>query len=740
MVTNETPGSGEAKVSTNHPLKSQTLGPSVLELWESHTEDGSTIRRLKGEWVKYALLSRAASIDYKSSPGLGALQLRRDNNGVQLPVGLYLGFSSCTMEPVFMKSRSADVSKTEDGHISKEFAFWTEPSQTVVPFHVNPHHGLLVPGNIEALGDLAKYKSKTVAQFGGPTILAPFETASAEHQKLLAQGRPATPLLATNPNQLAPSFAEFKAGDHDTHWALQWPLLSAIRFPKDLVRAVTSFIAQQPKDCSADINTFLAAVLVYFDLEQDPQACDAEVPISTVSLAVFVLYFPHMLRMVARYGLARHFHPVRFAKIHYEKDVARQNVFVIEPGSLDTKKCREWCKELQTIDPRLNVNTRVTVYPYMFPGSGQPEPTEVQGGFKRSLSLWSLLKLPDVRTLGLPTYNRTAYPFSFVLLPAVWSKNRLRGSVPVLSDPENGLKDLDLSILRENGWLPLVGGPRFAGPVWDRVKLATKNTSEIPDDDESINLLSLLCPPDPQKLSESVYIDQAMAINKKRHDFALKSSVALADIDFDAQGLVRWQDMEANILDAFTKANQAPEHTNACDKPRHYLDIETRKEMFAKIDRVPVRSGAWGPFCENLCPESTVDDLLNGLETVNAAITEDRKRVMDLVSMIRGAENGSYELCKYISLAPMCLLALAGENIPPLDSQLSWTPHIRRQVQGVDKRLAESIRGFLTEAVSGETPYSLAASLECLLQYSVLVKQDKLYLDLKDILEDSLPA
>ncbi|KLO85793.1 uncharacterized protein LW93_14412 [Fusarium fujikuroi] len=92
--------------------------------------------------------------------------------------------------------------------------------------------------------------------------------------------------------------------DYNTlHFTLEWPPMALLEIPEDMVSQMQSFLNNYPSD-NVPLNIALAATIIYFDIEE---TCDNELEgfldsfpkkpalVPRVSLAAFIIYFPHML-------------------------------------------------------------------------------------------------------------------------------------------------------------------------------------------------------------------------------------------------------------------------------------------------------------------------------------------------------------------------------------------------------------------------------------------------------------
>lgn len=163
---------------------------------------------------------------------------------------------------------------------------------------------------------------------------------------------------------------------------LGYPPLSALSVPKRFQDAVDAILAVNPLDsCSMDVNTALAAAIIYFDLRRHPDwenwAAHSSIDRPECSVEVFVIYFPHMLRKAHNEGWFRYPHPMRFASICSREDLLRDAGLAVKPAEVSQQHMSWLHDQIGLKDPKGpedSPHKRVPIAPFTFPGSNQTIP------------------------------------------------------------------------------------------------------------------------------------------------------------------------------------------------------------------------------------------------------------------------------------------------------------------------------------------------------------------------------
>ncbi|KAF7560745.1 hypothetical protein G7046_g3394 [Stylonectria norvegica] len=316
----------------------------------------------------------------------------------------------------------------------------TVPFRVMTGNHTILHHNLIIPGNFVAQ---KQYIHLNKRQFPDtPDILG---SVQENHQKLL-KGEAPYPLLAHRPDKglYRPVFRSFYNDEEgvDRLFHLYYPPLGAINLPTDFTKEISQFLAKFPED-PMTLQLACGATMVYFDLERAgwtpeganrkpskraPQNTHQMVPsymVSEVSLATFLIYFPHFLRYAENHKMSRYMHPARFARRHYNQDGAIVGGGMKLEHHLDEALMRRLYGQITMNTPDIQEGAR-----------------GVSAGVAR---VHSLCLLDSILTLGLPSYRTTLDTSVALALPKAILKTKVRCSE--LPTPE-----IALTTLKDRSW------------------------------------------------------------------------------------------------------------------------------------------------------------------------------------------------------------------------------------------------------------------------------------------------
>ncbi|KAF4414840.1 polyketide synthase [Fusarium acutatum] len=209
-----------------------------------------------------------------------------------------------------------------------------------------------------------------------------------------------------------PHFREIHGGRHYArlHFQLRWPPMSVLTFPEEMIKVVKTFLEQHSND-AIPLNIALAAIIIYFDLEK--LQCQNEgffesgmEPVEDVPLAVFVCYFPHMLRFVELNHLTAFINPMRFALENYRIDSVAARKFRIDCTEMHSLPMRQLYAQIGSSCPQIPPQYRVHLTPASMPGTEMVFPLDSYGAAEPTTNNFAFCLLNDIRTLGLPLYRR----------------------------------------------------------------------------------------------------------------------------------------------------------------------------------------------------------------------------------------------------------------------------------------------------------------------------------------------
>ncbi|KAI8246139.1 Aspercryptin biosynthesis cluster-specific transcription regulator atnN [Colletotrichum sp. SAR 10_96] len=132
----------------------------------------------------------------------------------------------------------------------------------------------------------------------------------------------------------------------------------------------------------------------------DPSEGQAKRAVPLPSLAVFLLYAPHFFRYHEENSLAVYAHIFRFCRSTYIKDASYNEAFRISADDINETKILEMFSSLSLEDADW-----VEFVPPSFEGSILTMPSNHGCRVPKSEELTAILMLPDIHSLGLPSYQ-----------------------------------------------------------------------------------------------------------------------------------------------------------------------------------------------------------------------------------------------------------------------------------------------------------------------------------------------
>ncbi|KAI8202053.1 Aspercryptin biosynthesis cluster-specific transcription regulator atnN [Colletotrichum sp. SAR 10_65] len=192
------------------------------------------------------------------------------------------------------------------------------------------------------------------------------------------------------------------------------PKLANIIIPQEFTNEITGFLEKHNKDL-VEVTFASAMALVWSRLSlapghqpelctvkpgTDPSEGQAKRAVPLPSLAVFLLYAPHFFRYHEENSLAVYAHIFRFCRSTYIKDVSYNEAFRISADDIDETKILEMFSSLSLEDADW-----VEIVPPSFEGSALTMPSNHGCRVPKSEELTATLMLPDIHSLGLPSYQ-----------------------------------------------------------------------------------------------------------------------------------------------------------------------------------------------------------------------------------------------------------------------------------------------------------------------------------------------
>ncbi|KAM0563076.1 hypothetical protein ACHAPJ_001922 [Fusarium lateritium] len=461
--------------------------------------------------------------------------------------------------------------------------------------------------------------------------------------------------------------------DYDKlHYILRWPPMAVLDIPAHMIIAMQNLLKSESFD-NIPLNIALAAIIIYFDLEDhgwenEGFAQDDIRPLTRcrrVSLAVFVLYFPHMLRFVEVKKLTAFIHPLRFAAENYERDCQIDPYFRIDGGGstiLSTIYMRRWYQEIRSRSLKIPSTYRFNLIPASMPGTSMVFPQRCNNAERPSTDLFALCRLNDVRTLGLPSYYDTTRHGSldyhaggpnWLFSEPVRQQGHKLTNIPPASywKPE-----LNLNLRPRE--MSLTGPARQVGPVFQDVESGDSYDENIK---QSIERLFG---------QAGSYVRDVRLVDKSvqpaRRDFIPKVDELNRIADFlgvpDSSrwtsrmtGCPAWEGMEAQLWDLHDKGDlkraaakkfPIPKAKRVARQPR-LLDPGDKKKIERLIDSLAVLSEDWDPLREHLsAPYSTVEGTQDSFSAVRSFVSN-----LDDTFTAENATNGHGSLDKVVRMA-----------------------------------------------------------------------------------------
>ncbi|KAL7945864.1 hypothetical protein V8C42DRAFT_357484 [Trichoderma barbatum] len=375
----------------------------------------------------------------------------------------YVGFGSYMQGPVFARKQrmrptakrkkvsSSDDSdadledgrskETEDPEVFKfnmrGVLFKNEPWSLLVGQSFIPNYLMTSPANFlavkrlvagEALEDvcteennLKAYKSsinllKCNLKRGGPLTSHSFHKVhwgrnplSEEKAKLDAQ--------AHDPTETTCNAALLTRGDDKLAGFQYWvPYIEVLQYPRKLITMLEEFATSYPKDV-LPIRSLLLACHLWVDImdhenmmmeqfaKPSKQNKNTGIQVPMVSLAQFLIYFPHWIKWTEFMGLSEFPHPFRFVSTAADSDF-KNGIIGAGPESIKQREIYSLMKQVMTTVPSIEITQRVHIMPHMMPGTRMPPMFGPYSPTPISQIPMALTGLVNVFYYGLRDYSR----------------------------------------------------------------------------------------------------------------------------------------------------------------------------------------------------------------------------------------------------------------------------------------------------------------------------------------------
>jgi hypothetical protein len=406
-------------------------------------------RHPKGEWITASVLNRGTILfDKDRFHHLDPLALSMhgrqgaETYDASIPARLLVGYSAYTLEPVLAKAaiRHHIYSNTDDlAGLELEV-----PSEgTLSPSEVILHHALTVPGNLGALkhlligedwrkafadGDMTVEYAKCLAfqsvqsLHGGqtPIVVAriqPPTTTQVPHrispplEQCVDSGRLHGPKNRRY-REILPSIAQYHYIDcKPATFLYRAPYVSNMRYPARLYSDLAAFAKAHPGD-KFNATAMLFAIELWVTISECPTKrieLHAKEPVPEVSLAVFLVYFEHWLKIHEHLRCIAFAHPFRTIQLMYTNDILTEsgNAFFVDESAIDSDRVGDLIYEAEAIDPNIIVDERVDIFPFMVNGTKMVLPQDYFSTFRLSPTEQALLGMPNLRILSHPSLPTT---------------------------------------------------------------------------------------------------------------------------------------------------------------------------------------------------------------------------------------------------------------------------------------------------------------------------------------------
>ncbi|EXK49695.1 hypothetical protein FOMG_02182 [Fusarium oxysporum f. sp. melonis 26406] len=326
------------------------------------------------------------------------------------------------MEPVLASADATRLDMYSDVDDLSGLELEVPSEGNLSPSEVILHHALTVPGNLRAAkhllieeaweqafadGDITVEYAKCLAfesarsLYNGqaPVVVArikPPTTMQVPHQKSPNLEQCVDPGQLHGPEnrrfrEILPSIVRHHCINYaPATFLYRAPYVSNMKYPSRLYSDLAAFAKAQPED-KFNATAMLFATELWVTIFESPTKRiepHAIEPVPEVSLAVFLVYFEHWL------------------KIHEHLQYGG-SAFLIDESAIDSDRVCELINEAESIDHNIRVDERVDIFPFMINGTKMVLPQDYSGTFRLSPTELALLGMPDLRILSHPSLPTT---------------------------------------------------------------------------------------------------------------------------------------------------------------------------------------------------------------------------------------------------------------------------------------------------------------------------------------------
>lgn len=145
-----------------------------------------------------------------------------------------------------------------------------------------------------------------------------------------------------------------------------------------------------------------------------------------VSLAEFIVYWPHYKRFHEVHKMSRYMHPFRFVHSNYDLDCKFGFRIEIDSSHIDSERVFELIDNLKSLEPEIPANHFLPVLPHSMPGSKLNWLKGTGTAEKGTPALAGLLLLNDINLYGPPSYHHRGKALQATAMPACFASTIVR--------------------------------------------------------------------------------------------------------------------------------------------------------------------------------------------------------------------------------------------------------------------------------------------------------------------------
>ncbi|TVY69781.1 hypothetical protein Focb16_v001883 [Fusarium oxysporum f. sp. cubense] len=417
----------------------------------------------KGEWTFAKIFNRGTLLWDKDifCPGDSVEQsmhvhYSEESYDYGAPRRLLVGYSAYTLEPVLasIDPEVFYISEDMNGEHLAGLRLETISEGFLEDSEVILHHSLTVPGNLRALKLLLLEKDWSNAFHGGDLAVEGARILANQSSRSLYDGRtpvtlarikPATTTQVPNhkkphmkrsviPDQpygpenrqlheVLPPAKNHIWFDNPLGFVYKAPYMSNMRYPERLYHELAIFAKAHPSE-KFNATAMLFAVQLWIDIEEHPNKMIEESsnePLPSVSLAVFIVYFEHWLKIHEHLQCLNFIHPFRLIHLLCWNDILvpchNRRASYVKEDAIDSQRLHWYVLDAEARDAEVSVGERADLYPFMMTGTKMVYPQDIPKKLRLSETQQAMVGIPDLRILGLPSYPSKASEMIGITMP-----------------------------------------------------------------------------------------------------------------------------------------------------------------------------------------------------------------------------------------------------------------------------------------------------------------------------------